>query len=295
MKNKKTNQNRIARRFRYYALSLCVYLILAVSGIYAEAERIVSLNGSITEIIFALGSGDKVVGCDTSSFYPEKALSLPKIGYQRALSAEGILSLSPDLILGTDEAGPPTVLQQLEFTGKKALIQKTDYSLAGVVEKIQFVGKAIGKEKEAEKLTLEIEKQISKSGKEKSWKKLPVILFIYARGQGTVNVAGKETAGDEMIRQINAKNSITEFSGYKPINPESVFTNFPNLILIPSKSLESLGGEAGLWNLQGFNQIPVQKRVPIVQMDDLLLLGFSARFGEAVTSLKAKVKAVYKE
>lgn len=295
MKNRKTNHKVIMKKLRYLALSLCLYSVLAVSGIYAEAERIVSLNGSITEIIFALGSGDKVVGCDTSSLYPEKAQALPKIGYQRALSAEGILSLNPDLILGTDEAGPPNVLQQLESTGKKTLIQKTDYSLAGVVGKIQFVGKAIGKEKEAEKLILEIKKQITKSEKDKAWKKLPVILFVYARGQGTVNVAGKETAGDEMIRQINAKNSITEFSGYKAINPESVFTNFPNVLLIPTKSLESLGGEAGLWKLQGFNQIPVEKRVPIVPMDDLLLLGFSARFGEAVTSLKAKVKAAYKE
>jgi iron complex transport system substrate-binding protein len=79
----------------------------------ADVSRIVSLNGDITEVIFALGLGKSVVATDTSATYPAGAAALPKIGYQRTLNAEGILSFSPTVVIGNVDAGPPPVIQQL--------------------------------------------------------------------------------------------------------------------------------------------------------------------------------------
>ena len=73
---------------------------------------VISIGGDITEIIYALGKIDQVIGRDTTSFYPPSVTSLPDIGYVRQLGAEGLLSLSPDLIIASSESGPPEVVEQ---------------------------------------------------------------------------------------------------------------------------------------------------------------------------------------
>ena len=92
-------------------------LILFSLSSYAEIpKRVITIGGSLTEIVYALDSQALLVGSDTTSYYPEAAEELPKVGYQRTLSAEGILSLDPDLVIVTEEAGPPAVLKQLQST-----------------------------------------------------------------------------------------------------------------------------------------------------------------------------------
>ena len=83
----------------------------------ADSSRIVVSGGSITEIIYALDAEDRIVAADRTSNYPAAALELPQIGYVRALSAEGVLSQSPTLLLGEDDSGPPEILDQLRAAG----------------------------------------------------------------------------------------------------------------------------------------------------------------------------------
>jgi iron complex transport system substrate-binding protein len=269
-------------------------LLFAISplSIWAEDkpyQRVVSLNGSITEIVYALGKGDILVGADTTSYYPVEAGKLPKIGYQRAVSLEGIVSLKPDLVMGTEDAGPPPVLNQLMKLGIRVEIHASQPSLESTLARIRFVGENLGAQPQADILINRIQKNVTKIQKNPPWKKKPNVLVIFSRGKGMVNVAGKNTSGAEMVALTGSQNFINEFEGYKPLSPELLLKRSPDVVVITEMSLKALGGEAGFWKLPGFREMDVKKRPKLVSMDDLLLLGFSARLDEAVETLQKKI------
>ncbi len=148
-----------------------------------DASRIVTLGGPVTEIVFALGAGKPVVAVDTSSSYPPEVRDLPQVGYQRTLSAEGVLALNPTLILATNEAGPPEAIQQLQDAGVDVLVLESEDTVEGVKEKIRGFARALGREAEGEALIARIEAALAEARAyvaESSER--PRVMFIYARG-----------------------------------------------------------------------------------------------------------------
>ena len=165
--------------------------------VITSSERIVSLNGSTTEILFALGVGDNVVGCDASSTYPKGVKDkLPSIGYQYGLNAEGILSLNPTLVIGRIDVRPPQVVQQLRMAGVTVLLLEEPSSFEGAKQRLQTIGKAVGREKKAaaliEALDADIEKLETKLAARKEQPKQKA-LFLYLRGTQTTLVLGTDT------------------------------------------------------------------------------------------------------
>lgn len=147
-------------------------------------ERIVSLNGDITEIIFALGMGEYVVGVDSSATYPpERTKTLPNIGYQRRLSAEGILSLNPTLVIGDEAAGPPETLAQIRAAGVPLAITADPPSLDAPQQKIRFVAQALGIPQRGERLAAQVEAEIAAARDlARRIANPPHVLFLYLRG-----------------------------------------------------------------------------------------------------------------
>jgi iron complex transport system substrate-binding protein len=117
----------------------------------------------------------------------------------------------------------------------------------------------------------------------------PRVLFVYARGAGTMMVAGTETPAEAMIALAGAANAAEGFAGFKPMTAEAVVAAQPDVILMPERGLESLGGADGLLEQPGVALTPAGKNRRIVTMDDLLLLGFGPRLGEAVQTLTTKL------
>lgn len=252
----------------------------------AKAERIVSIGGPVTEIVYALGAGANVVAVDTSSVYPEAATKLPQVGYQRALSAEGVLSLKPTLILASTEAGPPPVVAQIQASGIPFVMSPADHCVAGAKAKIDSIAKALGREKEGAALGATIDRKVAAIGARwKSEAQRPKVLFIYARGAGTMSIAGTKTAADAVIALAGGVNAVTAYEGYKPMTPEALVAATPDVILIPGRGLESIGGKEGLLGQPGVALTPAGKSGRVVVMDDLLLLGFGPRLGDAVEQL----------
>ncbi|BCX04764.1 MAG: hypothetical protein KatS3mg053_2702 [Candidatus Roseilinea sp.] len=252
-----------------------------------DASRIVSLGGPVTEIVFALGAGDQVVGVDTSSTYPqEKVEALPKVGYQRRLAAEGVLSLKPTLVLATDEAGPPEAIQQLRDSGVTVLIVKDEDTVAGAKAKILTFGKALGKDEAAAALVKELDADLEKAGELlKRVKIKPKVMFIYARGAGTAQVAGLKTGAHTMIELAGGENAVTGYENYKPLTAEAAVAAAPDVILMLTRGLQSVGGIEGLLKEPGIAQTPAGQNKRVVDMDDEYLLAFGPRLGKAVIDL----------
>ena len=272
---------------------LCLGLMTALLGATCDAEempedtsRIVTLGGTITEIVFALGAGERVVGVDASSSFPETVNQLPKVAYHRRLSAEGVLSLRPTLIIATTEAGPPEAIQQLKSAGVTVLVLPHEPTVEGAIAKIERIAAALDAQTRGAALiqTLKEELQQVQSSIPQNAAQAK-ILFLYARGQGTLMVAGQDTSADTMIGLAGGTNAVQGYSGYKPLTSEAAVAAAPDVILLMDSGLESIGGAQGLWQLPGLALTPAGQQGRVLSMDGLLLLGFGPRLGQAVLAL----------
>ncbi len=253
-----------------------------------EVSRIVSTSGTLTEIVFALGAGESLVGVDTSSVFPAAATKLPQVGYQRTLAAEGILSLRPTLVLATDDAGPPAVLEQIGTAGVPVERLSAQFTVKAAIERIRQVARLLGRQSQGEALIAALERDLAAAAADEGAG--PRVLFIYARGAGLVNVSGTETAADAMIRLAGGVNAVTGYTGFKPLTSEAAVAAAPKVLLLPARGIESLGGAATLLAMPGISQTPAARQRRLVVMDDLYLLGFGPRLGQAVAELARQLR-----
>lgn len=256
---------------------------------YSE-NRIVSLSGTITEILFKIGLGDKIVGVDVTSTFPKEVSSIPKVGHNRNISAEGVISLNPNLILGNANSLKPEVMEQLKQTGVEIKLFEQKYSVEGTEELIRKVCKEMDKAEEADPLIEQIQSSLTKVV---PFEAPPAVLFIYARGAGTLMVAGEETSLEEIIALAGAKNAISGFTDFKPLTPEALIQANPEVILLFESGLQSLEGEEGLMAIPRIAQTRAGKNRRFVSMDGNLLSGFGPRLGDAASQLNKALKEAF--
>ena len=254
-----------------------------------NVSRIVPLNGDIAETIFTLGLTSRVVGVDTSALYPKQTVDkLPKIGYQRTLSAEGILSLRPTVVIGSTEAGPPQVLEQIRAAGVTVLMIPEIVALNAGPRKLRLLGRALGVPKRGERLAKQVEGQIATAKREAATTTTrPRVAFLYVRGAPVQMIGGKNTRADTMIAAAGGRDAGSEIGidGFRPITAESLVSAAPDVILVPTLGLQSVGGIDGLLRIPGVAQTPAGKNRRVIHYDDALLLGLGPRTGSALRQL----------
>ncbi|MCE7063013.1 hemin ABC transporter substrate-binding protein [Dyadobacter sp. CY343] len=265
-----------------------IFLFIFCIQIHANAAtRIVSTNGTLSEILVGLGLEKQIVGVDVTSTFPASLDKIPKIGHNRIIAAEGILALNPDVIIYTNQSMiPPVVLKQLTGAGKKMVEFRHDLSREGAVKLIREVGAYFNAKPQAEKLVKSLETDLAKITTPKAPKKL---LFIYARGTGTLMVSGSGTSLDKMFQLTGHKNAVQGFSDFKPLTAESLVTSNPDVLVLFSSGLESLEGMDGLLKVPGIANTNAGKNRKIITMDGQLLTGFGPRLGKAALELSQKV------
>jgi iron complex transport system substrate-binding protein len=253
----------------------------------ARTGRVVTVGGPVTEIAFALGHGGQVVAVDTSSVYPPQVTALPHVGYQRTLSAEAVLALSPDLVIASAEAGPPAALDQLRAAGVRVEIIPAASTVDEAAARIEAVGAVLHERARARAAAAKLRADAA-AARERCCAgehRAPKAVLVYARGAGTVLLAGTGTAAAAMLELAGARSAITGFSGFKPISAEALVAAAPEVIVIPARGLVSIGGEAGLLAMPGVAETPAGRAHRIVAVDDLLLLGFGPRLPAAIDEL----------
>jgi iron complex transport system substrate-binding protein len=250
------------------------------------AQRVVSTDGTLSEIVCGLGLESHLVGVDVTSTYPASLKKLKQIGHNRTISAEGILSLNPDLILVNGNAMiNPNLVRQLKQTGKRVVVFNQEYSVDGAKNLIREVGKTFNKAKEAEGLVKKIDRDLAQLKRNSNGRK---ILFVYARGAGTIMVAGVGTQVDQMIKLSGNENAAKGFSAYKPLTSEALLAANPDYFLLFEDGLASLGGIDGLLKIPGVSYTNAGKNKKVIQMDGLYLMSFGPRVGAALVELASK-------
>lgn len=255
-----------------------------------KKDRLVSIGGSITEIVVALGKGKDLAATDTTSLYPASMDHLPKVGYMRTLAAEGILSLGPSQVLASELSGPPATIDQLKAAGVVTIIPDQP-TLEGLRDKILKVGMALedtdGARNLADTISQDLEQAISNvtEAVEKSGKTKPRAVFMHNIGRSTPIAGGTHTPAESMIQFAGGINAFTEFESHKPVSPESMIAAAPDAILMSPGAIERFGGMEDLLAMPHVAGTPAGKNKQVITIDLLSTLGFGPRTAHAIIKL----------
>ena len=253
-----------------------------------EEKRIVSLNGSVTEIIYAVGSQKELIGVDVTSTYPAAAEKLTNLGHVRKLSVESLLALNPSHVVMLEDEVSPDLKSKLEQAKIELVTFKHPNSVDEAKSLVKEVAKWLGKAQEADEVVAKIDEEIKGLAK---LDKKPKVLFVYARGAGTLMVAGEKTPLEKMIVLAGGENAGKGFVDFKPLTSESVIAANPDVILMFTSGAQSLGPD-GIFNVPGVSTTNAGKNKVLIQMDGQLLSGFGPRVAEALTELNKEFKKI---
>jgi iron complex transport system substrate-binding protein len=270
--------------------AVCATLVVASASAAeirnGQARRVVAVGGALTEIVYALGLEDRLVGIDTTSLYPPQALQQkPNVGYMRQLSAEGVLGLNPELILATEGSGPKETLAVLGEAKVPMVMVPESFSEDGILERIRIVARELGVEPRGVCLSKAVTKDLAAMRKlrEKITEKRRV-MFVMSFVGGRAMVAGRRTAAQEIIALAGAVNAVDGYEGYKPLSEEAIVAAKPDVILVMQRGTDSISSET-LFAGAAFALTPAAKDKSLIAMDGLYLLGFGPRTAAAARDL----------
>ncbi|MFT8891386.1 MAG: ABC transporter substrate-binding protein [Acetobacter papayae] len=255
------------------------------------ARRIVCIGGTITETLYDLGAQARIIAVDTTSTWPESALKDKKsIGYMRTVSAEGVLSLQPDLILAMNNAGPPAAMDQLVASGPPVVFVEATPSVEAIVARTAFLSGIVGADEAGRELVAKIEKGFDALAQ---WRATHTtkrrVLFVMRMTNGHPMVAGSGTAADAIIGLTGATNAGHAMQGYKVVEHEALITLQPDVILIMAQDSAALHKD--ILADAGFRMTPAVRHDAIIALEGEELLGFGPRTPEAALKLAGMIEA----
>lgn len=261
----------------------------AYQEVIDKKEKIVSLNGTITEVLHELEVSDRIVGVDITSTYPESLNNIPRLGHISQVKAEGIIALDPDVVMVKSSELKPDLKEQLLSAEIKLVEVEQDYSTEGTIKLINEIADKVQQKEKAKSLIENLNNDLA--GVE-SIETPPSVLFIYARGASSLMVAGENTQMQSIIQMAGGKNAVQGFDDFKALSPEVLITSNPDVILMFESGKRSLNGEEGLLQIPGMNETNAGKNGHFITMDGLYLSGFGPRLGQATKELNQKLKEI---
>ncbi|MEY4290495.1 MAG: hypothetical protein RL130_437 [Actinomycetota bacterium] len=254
------------------------------------AHRVVALANGSAEIIDAMGMKDILVGRDIASTEPAlKSVPIVTSGHQ--VIAEKIIALHPDLVIIDASVGPQQALDALRATSIKVVTIKEAWSVEEISSKVSEVSAAIGAPRSGAALA----EKLTSIRRIKSEKKSPRMAFLYLRGGNSIYLlGGKGSGADSVIEAIGGIDVGSQVSkvAFAPLTAESFAKANPQIILVMTKGLESVGGVSGLLALPGVAQTDAGKNARVIAIDDSLLLSFGPRTPSMLKKLAAAVSKV---
>lgn len=260
----------------------------------ASDADVMSLGGAVTEIVYALGEGDRLIARDSTSSYPPEVNALPSVGYVRALSPEGVLSLNPGLILAEQYAGPEEAVDVLKGTSIPYVVVPEGYDGAAIATKIRVIGDALGVREKAEALAGSLETEIAALVSETATippEERKTVLFVFSTQGGRIIASGAGTPADAIIRLAGGVNALSDFEGFKQVTDEAVSAAAPDVILMMDRGGEHAVTDDALFSMPAISVTPAADTRSIIRMNGMYLLGFGPRTAEAIADLSTQLYA----
>jgi iron complex transport system substrate-binding protein len=255
-----------------------------------DTSKILSIGGDITEILYSLGLEAKIIGVDATSQFPTDALKQKtNVGYMRALSTEGVLSIAPHLIIASASAGPPEVVKALKQTSVPYLEVEDGHSPEGVIEKVRLVAQALDVTAEGDKLAQKIDGEFKALADQRAKLGKPRrAVFILSAHSGRATVGGSGTSADAIFKLAGLANAAATVNGFKPVVDEALVEMMPDVVVTMRRSSGTHDVDK-VMSMPGMQSTPAGQMKRTVIMDGLYLLGFGPRTPAAALDLMRQV------
>lgn len=283
------------------SLVVCALLLAALTGVAsaqsgketsaqsatADASRIISIGGDITEILYAVGAAGSIVAVDATSQFPPEALQQKKnVGYMRALSTEGVLSINASLIIASDRAGPSEVIKALKSSPVTYIEIAEEFSSEGIAGKMRRVSRIVGREATGNELASRIERDFKDLAAQRERIKRPLrVLFVLNVANGRAMVGGSNTSADAILKLAGAENAAASVNGFKPVSDEALVEIRPDAIVVMRRTSSGGHDTDQILAMNGLSTSPAARTKRIIHMDGLYLLGFGPRTPAAALDL----------
>ncbi len=284
----------VATHLKFLALVLgALVLVAGTNGDAAsgyDSSRIVSIGSSVTEILYALGVQQKIVAVDTTSLYPASALQdKPNVGYMRQLSPEGVLSLSPTLVLALEGSGPKEAIDVLQRANVAFVAVPDEFSGEGIVDKIHVIAGDVGAGRRGECLAGMVRDDMNALGAIRAQISRPSkIAFVLSLANGRPMLSGKGTAADGIIKMAGGSNAFDDFDGYKVVNNEAIVAAKPDVVLVMERGEHALSADT-VFSQPALAMTPAAERKTLISMEGAYLLGFGPRTARAARDLAMRL------
>ena len=255
-------------------------------------QKLITAGGTITEIVFALGAGERVIAVDQSSQYPEAVKQLPMVGYYRELAAEGVLSFAPDKILAIEGVGREEVIKQIESTGVQVVVYDKPTTTDGLVALIKQLGDDLGKAEQAKQLIAKFNASLPSENRSESHSAATenapttkAIFLLSASDRGLI-AAGTDTVPQLIFNYAGIQNIAAKHTGFKGINNEALALQQPDFLVAPHHVVMGAGGKEKFCQSPNLSLLKAAQQCKLLVMDSLQSLGMTTRLADAIATVK---------
>lgn len=271
------------------ARGLLTLVLLSTASQAAPQMRLLSAGSSMTELVLALDAQSLLVAVDSTSELP-KDCELPRLGYHRQLSAEGILSTQPSLVIGSDKMGPDRALELVRQAGITVETLPEAQSVAQLQDNIMRLGELLAKESQSKLLQVSVNQRAHSLAKRQQQIVSPKKMIFLLLGDGnTVQIAGRDTLANSMIQVAGGTNpAVDQVEGYKPVAMEAIVAMAPEVILISRRSLTPDNPMTQL-----FKQFPLLRHTPAAQQEAIVPINGKALIGGFGLSTLAEAERLH--
>lgn len=274
-------------------LAACIATLSLANPAWAgDINKIASAGGDITEILFEFGVGDKVVAVDTTSIYPESVKALPKIGYVRELSAEGVLGTGADLLIGSWDMGAPAAMENLKAAGMRVEYTPNGEGAQRYADKVNHIGQVLDMPERAAQMISAYDDALAQvNTRKQQLAKTPRVLLILSVRGGAPIAAGTGTTGNDIIALSGGEN-VASFEGWKGMNSEAIIAAAPDIIVLSDSHMQRLGGAEVVMSRPDIGQTPAGKKQNFVLLNAQMMLQFGPRSTAAMNQLMTAYEGI---
>jgi iron complex transport system substrate-binding protein len=258
-----------------------------------DTSRIVTLSGDLTEFVYELGAGASIVATDITTVHPDEAVVLPKVGIGRFLSTEAVLAQDPTLVIGDTQTGPQAAIDQIRAAGVPVVILETSTTFDSMYAKIIDLGEILDSENEALDLSDRIRTDVAAAGAMvPASEESPTVAYVYTRGPDVMLLFGSDMVTNPVIAAAGAQDAgaLAGIVGSITVTPEALIAAAPDVIVVPSEGLETLGGIDGLLAIPGIAQTPAGSNGYILAYPEGDFLTLGPRIAASVASLTSDLE-----
>jgi iron complex transport system substrate-binding protein len=253
-----------------------------------DTARIVSIGGSVTEILYAMGLENQVIAVDLTSDFPARTVEKESVGYMRALSPEGVLSVNPSLVLAIEGSGPKEAIDVLEKASVPFVIVPEAHDADGVARKIRFVAAAVGQPERGETLAEAVSADLAAVAAARPTEDRRKAVFLLSISGGSPQAAGQKTSADAVFTLAGVDNALSGFNGFKAAKEEIVLAAEPDAVVVMAERSTAMSAET-IFALPAFAHSPAAQAQRVVSLPGSYLLGFGPRTAHAVHDLAAGI------